>query len=129
MATSNDGRRHVCIDRELLPEFKSYMNQSPRHKKKLAFIIELLMGGHRNPELYDKEEINSKCKGVTAMKLFKGQENDRIYCKEQTIAGGIFIIVAAYIHERKKTQKISQREITIIEKIAQYEYEIQKLQG
>ncbi len=105
------------------------MNQSPRHKKKLAFIFELLMGGHRNTELYDKEEINDKCKGVTAMKLFKGHGNDRIYCREQTIDGGVFIIVAAAIHERKKTQKISQKEITIIEKIAQYEYQIQKLQS
>ena len=104
-----------------------YVCRTPRHKKKWRHIVELILNGHRNSELYDKEEINAKCKGVTAMKFFKGQENVRIYCKEQTTNEGLFIIVAAVIYEGKKTQKVSKKEIPIIEKIGQYAYEIEKL--
>jgi hypothetical protein len=85
------------------------------------------MGGHINRQLYDKEEINEKCKGVTAMKFFKGQENDRLYCKEQSTHEGVFIIVAVNIYEKKKSQKLTKKEIPILEKIGQYEYEIEKL--
>ena len=86
---------------------------------------ELILGGHKNTELYDKEDFNKACKDVTAMKFFKGQENDRIYCKEQSTAAGIFIIVTAEIYKRKKSGKISKKEIPIIEKVASYEYEIE----
>ena len=89
--------------------------------------MELILNGHLNTELYDKEEINEKCKGVTAMKFFKGQENDRIYCREQSTGEGLFIIVAAVVYERKNSQKVSKKEIPIIEKIGQYEYEIENL--
>lgn len=108
-------------------EIKAYILQSPRHYKKWKHIVELLLNGHRNSELYDKEEINANCKGVTAMKFFKGQENDRIYCKQQHMESGLFIIVTAEIHKRKKTQKLSKKEISIIEKIGQYEYQIENL--
>ena len=86
--------------------------------------MQLILEGHKNTDLYDKEEINDKCKGVTAMKFFKGQENDRIYCKEQKTDNGIYIIVTAEIYPRKKSNKVSKKEIPIIEKIASYEYEI-----
>jgi hypothetical protein len=82
--------------------------------------------GHKNTDLYDKEDINEKCKDVTTMKFFKGQENDRLYCKEQRTAEGIFIIVTAELHLRKKNTKLSNKEISIIEKIASYEYEIKR---
>jgi hypothetical protein len=83
------------------------------------------MGGHRNNELYDKEDINGKAKHVTAMKFFKGQENDRIYCKEARTPDGLFIIVTAVVYLRKKSQKVSKKEIPIIQKIAQYEYQVE----
>ena len=94
--------------------------------KKWRHIIELILGGHKNPELYDKEEINDKCKGVTAMKFFKGQENDRIYCKEQATEDGTYIIVTAEILLKKKSNKVTKKEIPLIEKVGQYEYEIEK---
>ena len=58
------------------------------------------------------------------MKLFKGQENDRIYCKEFTKNGIGFIVVCCVIHRKKKSQKLSHHEIAVIEKIAGYEFEI-----
>lgn len=110
-----------------MPEIRAFISQSDRYRKKWLHIVELIMGGHKNRQLYDKEEINAKCKGVTAMKFFKGQENDRIYCREQSTSEGLFIIVTAIVYEGKKTQKVSKKEIPIIEKIGQYEYEIEKL--
>lgn len=89
-------------------------------------IVELILHSHQNSEMYDKQEINDKCRGVTAMKFFLGKKNDRIYCKEQQTNEGLFIIVAAVVYEGKKTRKISEKEIPIIEKIGQYEYEIEK---
>lgn len=82
------------------------------------------MEGHRNCELYDKEDINEHCKDVTAMKFFKGQENARIYCKEMTTAKGTHIVIAAILHPSKKSQKNSQVERIIIKRVGGYEYEI-----
>ena len=76
----------------------------------------------------NKDEIlaylYNKCKDVTAMKFFKGQENDRIYCKEVHSTEGTFIVVAAILYERKKTTKVNQEQINLIEKVANYQYEI-----
>ena len=60
------------------------------------------------------------------MKFFKGQENDRIYCKEQTTEDGTYIIVTAEILLKKKSNKVTKKEIPLIEKVGQYEYEIEK---
>lgn len=86
-------------------------------------MLEIILGGYKNSDLYDKEDINEKCKSITALKFFKGQENDRIYCKEQR-SDGVYIIIAVELYTRKKSRKLSKKEISIIEKIAEYEYEI-----
>lgn len=125
LAKSPDGKRAICIDKENKAEILAYITQSERHKKKWRHIIELLLHGQKNTNLYDKEEINDKCKGVTAMKFFKGQENDRIYCKEVRTPQGIFIIVTAELYLKKKTDNVSKKEIPTIEKVASYEYEIE----
>lgn len=122
---SGDGKKAICIDKENQEEILAYIRQSPRHTKKWLHIVQLILEGHKNTELYDKEEINEKCKNVTAMKFFKGQENDRIYCKEQKMEDGLYIIVTAEIYLKKKSEKVSKKEIPIIEKVAQYEYEIE----
>jgi hypothetical protein len=94
--------------------------------KKFKFISEIILDGHRNTEVYDKEDINKKCKDVTAMKFFKGQENDRIYCKEIKSNTGTHIVGTAVLHERKKSDDLSSKEISIIKKIGGYDYEIQR---
>ena len=126
MVKSADGKKAICIDKKNKAEILGYINQSPRHLKKWGHIVQLLLDGHKNTDLYDKEEINDKCQGVTAMKFFKGQENDRIYCKEQKTKDGLFIIVTAEIYLKKKTDKVSKKEIPIIEKVGQYEYKIEQ---
>lgn len=125
IAKSADNKKAICIDKENQEEILAYIRQSPRHTKKWLHIVQLILEGHKNTELYDKEEINEKCKDVTAMKFFKGQENDRIYCKEQKMEDGLYIIVTAEIYLKKKSEKVSKKEIPIIEKVAQYEYKIE----
>lgn len=58
------------------------------------------------------------------MKFFKGQDNDRIYCKEMSLEDKTFVIIAAELFEKKKTQKNSKKNKPIIEKVGKYEYEI-----
>ena len=59
------------------------------------------------------------------MKFFKGQENDRIYCREFSGKGKRQIIIAIVLIEKKKTQKLSKQIKFLIEKISKYEYEIE----
>jgi hypothetical protein len=123
--TSKNGKRAIYIDNENKDDILSYLTRDDRHKKKFQLIAEHILEELRNPQLYDKEEINSRCKNVTAMKLFKGQENDRIYCKEVKSDSGVFIVVAAILYEKKKTTKLTKQQRTIIEKVGGYEYEIE----
>lgn len=114
----------MAVDAENAATILAYIKQDKRHTKKFQHIVDIILAGLRNTELYDKEEINDKVKGVTAMKLFKGQENDRIYCKEYTTDNGQrFVVVAAEFREKKKTQKNAHKETHLIETVATYEYE------
>jgi len=60
------------------------------------------------------------------MKFFKGQENDRIYCKEIIEDGKVFIVIMAILLEKKKNRKVKQRERNAIHKVGSYKYEIEK---
>lgn len=126
MISSKDGKRAIYIDAENKEEILNYIRQDQRHSKKFRFISEIVLGGHRNTDVYDKEDINDKCKDVTAMKFFKGQENDRIYCKEIKSETGTHIVVTAILHEKKKSDNLSSKEKAIINKVGGYEYEIQR---
>jgi hypothetical protein len=112
------------LDEENREAILAYLNKDERHRKKFRFIADIILGGFRNTEVYDKESINSRCKDVTAMKFFKGQENDRIYCKEIHSSEGKFIVVAAILYENKKTTRLKQEQINLLEKVETFEYEI-----
>lgn len=122
--SSKDGKREIYIDEENSEEIIAYLYQDERHKKKFKFITDIILGSHKNTDVYDKEDINEKCKDVTAMKFFKGQDNDRIYCKEVHSKKGSFIVVASILYQKKKTTKLTQAQKNTIEKVASYKYEI-----
>jgi len=123
---ASDGKRAIYVDTKNKTEIFAYLFSDPRHTKKFKFIEDIILGGHRNTELYDKEDINEFCKFVTAMKFFKGQENDRIYCQETKSKSGVFIVVMSIFHPTKKSKKgNSSKEISLIETVASYEYEIE----
>ena len=58
------------------------------------------------------------------MKFFKGQENDRIYCKQFSNSGGQFFVVTSELFTGKKSQKLTKQQIGVLERIASYEYTI-----
>lgn len=89
------------------------------------FIAELILRGIKNPQVYDKEVVGRTSTSVTAMKFFKGHENDRIYCKELALNRQRIIVVAVVLIEKKKTQKLTKPIKSLIEKISKYEYEIE----
>mgnify|MGYP001769229435 CR=1 FL=1 len=123
--TSGDGKTKIAIDEKNFHQIYGYINRDARHKRKFNDICNIILSGLRNTDLYDKENINSRCNDVTAMKFFKGQENDRLYCKEiRNKQEKVFIVVTSELLEKKKNQKNKQREINVIEKVAGYEYEI-----
>lgn len=120
--TSNNGKRCIAVDKENAKELLSFFKQDKRYKKKFDYICNLILGNHTNTELYDKEEIDTKSKGVRAMKFFKGQENARVYCKEVTKDNEIMVVVAVEVLERKKQTKLTHKERNIIHRVASYEY-------
>ncbi len=122
--SSSDGKRAIYIDEENSKEILEYLKRDERHKDKFRYIAEIILGNLRMPSVYDKEDIDDSCKHVTAMKFFKGQENDRIYCKEVKTATGIHIVVAAILCEKKKTTKLTKTQKGIIQKVGGYDYEI-----
>ena len=122
--STKDGKRAIYVDSINKKQILEYIHKDERHRKKFQFISDIILGNHKNAALYDKEYINEKCKDVTAMKFFKGQENDRIYCKEIHSPKGTFIVVTSILHKRKKSNNLSAKEITIIEKVGGYQYEV-----
>lgn len=125
IAQSDDKRRAIYIDAVNYREIFSYLVQDQRHVEKFRFITGIILSGLRNPEVYDKEDYNKRTKGVTAMKFFKGQENDRIYCRELTRDDKTFVVVAAELLQRKKSSRLSHKEINLIDKVAGYDYELE----
>lgn len=123
---SINGRKAICIDSQNAEELLSFLNKDKRHKKKFRYIAELILRNIKNTELYDKENINKKAKNVTAMKFFKGQENARIYCKEQRVDNQLFVIICCELVESKKSKSNNKSIKSLIDKISKYEYEIEE---
>ena len=80
--SSKDGSKAIYVDSINKELILNYINQDGRHKDKFRFFSEIFLNNLRNNKIYKKEEINNKCKDVYVIRLFIGQENDRIYCKE-----------------------------------------------
>lgn len=99
-------KRILCIDSDNQAEILAYIKQDKRHLKKFNTIAGIILENLRIMDLYDKENIDKKSKNVTAMKFFKGQENDRIYCKEIKDGDTTFIVIMSVLMERKKNNWI-----------------------
>lgn len=124
--SSEDGKRAIYVDSINKKEILDYLLQDDRHKEKFRFIRDIILAGLHNKKLYKKEDISKKCKDVYAMRFFVGQENDRIYCKQVHDDTGSHIVVMAILHEKKKSEHLSSKEISEIEKIGGYIYEFSR---
>jgi hypothetical protein len=122
---SVDGRRCVAIDIASFAELFDHLDGT-NLTKKFNYIVDTILDRSATRENYDKEDINERCKDVTAMK-FKGNVNSRIYCKQESLTDEngqkMFVVIAAKLHKRKKSQKNTSTEIALIEAVATYEYD------
>jgi hypothetical protein len=118
-----DGKRFIAVDKENATEIMHFL-QDNNLSKKFELICSTILSGIKNSELYDKEDINSKCKNVTAMK-FKSKQNTRIYCQEVKQKDKTLVIVTSELLPKKKNQKNKDKEINLIEKVAGYDYQIE----
>ncbi|MFW6352404.1 MAG: hypothetical protein ACOC2E_08435 [Bacteroidota bacterium] len=123
--SSKDRKRYIAIDQDNFEVIMDFLSQDKRHENKFIDICNVILEGLRNTQLYDKENINQKCRDVTAMKFFKGQENARIYCQEVRRKDKTFVIIASELLDRKKTKKNTHKEKNLIEKVASYEFTIE----
>lgn len=122
--TSKNGKVVIAVDVENSNSILSYANSDERHKKKFKFITELILENKACKDLFRQEKISMACAQVYAMRLFTGQENDRIYCQKIERKDATYIILCELL-EKKKNTKLKHREITLINKVARYEYEIE----
>jgi len=106
IANHQDGRKAVGIDKQNR-SILSYVNQSERHLRNSGIFYSNYRR-HKNSDLYDKENINENCKDVAAMKFFKGQRDDRIYCKEPKQRRTLCDCNDRSL-QRKKSQKVSKK--------------------
>jgi hypothetical protein len=122
---SEDGKKAFYLDVDNSHEIMTFLNSDPANLKKFKTALELILN-HRAPrDLYDKENIEKGCEHVTAIKLFKGKKNPRIYCQQYTDGDTErFVIIGVELLEKKKSQKLTAAEKSIIRRVAQYAYDL-----
>lgn len=110
---------YVCLDAIEEVSKKIFKER----EKKFRIIIECIFRDQTNRDIYERY---ANYKGTAVIKLSKGKENFRIYCKVTDETGQennvIQRIVLARLHH-KKDQKLSKKEISILESIQNNEYE------
>lgn len=121
---SKERKRYVCIDALENQKILGFLNQTEARKKKFRYIVDLIVRNIKNPDLYDKEDINNTINDVYAMKLLKHGENIRIYCKQVSGPDGTFFVIVSELLEKKKAEKNNAKSKSLITKVHNYEYEI-----
>lgn len=122
---SQDGKKAFYLDAENSGEIMAFLKSDPANLKKFQTTLELILN-HRAPrDLYDKENFEKGCEQVTAIKLFKGKKNPRIYCQQYS-DGDLerFVIIGIELLEKKKSQKLTATEKSIIRRVSKYEYDL-----
>ena len=122
---SADGKKAFYVDVVNSREIMAFLESDPANLKKFKTALQLILN-HRAPrDLYDKENFEKGCEHVTAIKLFKGKKNPRIYCQQFTDnETERFVIIGVELLEKKKSQKLTAAEKSIIRRVAQYEYDL-----
>ena len=124
--TSKDGSKAFYIDKENAGAIVNFLKEDKANIKKFKYVLELLLE-HAHPprDLYDKEDFEKGCENITAIKLFKGKKNPRIYCQQYTVKEKkVFVIVASELLVKKKSEGLTNKEKTIIRRVASYQYEL-----
>ncbi|KAB2869468.1 MAG: hypothetical protein F9K37_07980 [Bacteroidales bacterium] len=120
---SKDGKKAFYIDVENAESILYFLKSDEANLKKFRYALDLLLEGRPPRDLYDKENFDKSCEHVTAIKLFKGKKNPRIYCLQYTDGcTKVFVIIAAELLEKKKSEGLTNKEKTIINRVASYQY-------
>lgn len=109
----------IYIDKDNRKNVIAFMKKE--YKKTRRIFYEILSSRY-NRDLYSKEEISKRTKGITAMKYKgKSRHNMRIFCKEyfDNMTNKKIVIISTY---KKKSNK-SKKWRNYIEKIGGYHYE------
>lgn len=123
---SENGQKAIYVDKENAKELLAWINADNRNKKKFWYIANQILNGRPSRDLYDKENFEKGCENVTAIKPIKGKDNPRIYCQQYSDAETqVFVIVASELLPKKTSSKLSNKEKTIIRRVASYQYKLQ----
>jgi len=123
--TSENGKKAFYLDEENSGEILTFLKSDPANAKKFKTALELILNHKAPRDLYDKEAIEKGFEHITAIKLFKGKKNPRIYCQQYSDGQTEqFVIVGVELLEKKKSQKLTQKEKNIIRRIAKYQYNL-----
>lgn len=122
---SNDGKKAFYLDEENSEEIMAFLQSEPANLKKFGTALQLILNHQAPRDLYDKENFEKGCEKVTAIKLFKGKKNLRIYCQQFTDGDTErFVIIGIELLEKKKSQKLTATEKSIIRRVSKYEYDL-----
>lgn len=126
---SKDGRKAFFVDKRNAEEILAILNKDDAYKKKFKFALNLLLNDKITRDLYDKEDFEKGCEHIRALKLFKGKNNPRIYCQEQTLGEQkVFVIIACSVVAKKTTSSgLSKKDKQNIRSISKYEYDIKDI--
>lgn len=123
---SADGTKLFYIDDLNAKSILGFLASDKANAKKFKYVLELLLEHNHPPrDLYDKENIEAGCEHITAIKLFKGKKNPRIYCQQYTLQNKkVFVIIASELLVKKKSEGLTNKEKTIIRRVASYNYQL-----
>ena len=122
---SNDGKKALYLDEENSGEIMAFLKSDSANLKKFYTAVEMILNHQAPRDLYDKEDFEKGCEKVTAIKLFKGKKNPRIYCQQYSDGDTErFVIIGIELLEKKKSQKLTSTEKAIIRRVSKYEYDL-----
>ena len=122
---SNDGKKALYLDEENSGEIMAFLKSDSANLKKFYTAVEMILNHQAPRDLYDKEDFEKGCEKVTAIKLFKGKKNPRIYCQQYSDGDTErFVIIGIELLEKKKSQKLTATEKAIIRRVSKYEYDL-----
>lgn len=122
---SDNGKKAFYLDADNSKEILTYLNVDPANKKKFNTALNLILNHKATRDLYDKENFEKGCEHITALKLFKGKRNPRIYCQQFSDKHTEqFVIIGIEFLEKKKSNKLTEKEKNIIRRVAKYEYDL-----
>ncbi|MDP3202312.1 MAG: hypothetical protein Q8M62_20940 [Algoriphagus sp.] len=122
---SDDGKKAFYLDEDNSGEIMAFLQSDLANLKKFKTAIEMILNHQAPRDLYDKENFEKGCEKITAIKLFKGKKNPRIYCQQFTDGDTErFVIIGVELLEKKKSQKLTATEKAIIRRVSKYEYDL-----